>query len=426
MVPSPPRSPSMPSTVLNLTPAALKSLPADGREHWLHDAGGTKSVAGLSVRVRGTGAATFVLTKKIDGRLARVTLGRVGEITVGDAREKARRTLAEIILTGASPNAAKRARRDRGVTLGTAFADYLDGRGIKATTLESYRRMFRLHLSRWERRPLLEITRADVRGLYAKVSRDTVASANLTMRLLRAVFNHAAGEYLDPEGRPVVVDNPVRELSRKRAWKKIEPRRARIATTELGAWFDAVKAARETSPVQADFIELLLLTGLRRREAEPLRWSDVDLAGGTLRIADTKGGRALEVPLSNRVLAILERRKEEGGAFVFPGTGKTGHIVEPKSVCQTVAKLSNVVASPHALRRTFVSVGESLELSPYVLKRLVGHSVAASDVTGTHYVEIELQRLRAATQAITDAMLSYAGRGTSPVALPSGRRGVEA
>lgn len=397
----------MPSTRLNLTPAVLKELPDDGRDHELNDVGGPKSVAGLAVRVRPSGAASFVLNKRVSGRLLRVTLGPVGALTLGEARDKARRTLAEITLTGVSPNTAKRARRDRGVTLGTAYADFLDRRGIKPSTREVYDRMVRLHLTPWLTRPLVEITRADVRALYAKVAAKGTASANLTMRVLRAVFNHAAGEYLDPDGRPIIVDNPVRELSRKRAWKKVEPRRARIATADLGAWFAAVEAAREVSPVQADFVEVLLLTGLRRREAEPLRWTDVDLAGATLRIADTKGGRPLEIPLSDHVLALLRRREGEGGRFVFPGTGRTGHIVEPKSVCQTIAKHSGIVASPHALRRTFVSVGESLELSPYVLKRLVGHAVAASDVTGTHYVEIEHARLAAATQRITDAMLSH-------------------
>jgi len=401
----------MPSTRLNLTPAVLKSLPSDGHEHHLSDAGGPKSVPGLSVRVRSSGSAAFVLNKRVSGRLLRVTLGAVSTLTLGEAREKARRTLAEIALTGTSPNDAKRAKRDRGVTLGTAFVDYLDGRGIKASTLALYRQMFDLHLSCWVDRSMLDITRADVRRLYARVSTRTIASANLTMRLLRAVFNHAQGEYLDTDGRPIIVDNPVRELSRKRVWKKVEPRRARIMSADLAGWFAGVEHARILSPVQADFMELLLLTGLRRSEAMPLRWTDVDLATETLRIGDTKGGRELEIPLSDRVLALLHRRASDGGRFVFPGTGRTGHIVEPKSVCATIAKHSGIVASPHALRRTFVSIGESLELSPYVLKRLVGHAVSSNDVTGTHYVEIELQRLRVATQKITDAIVSRASAG---------------
>jgi len=395
-------------TRLNLTPEVLKALPSDGQEHWLHDAGGTKSVAGLSVRVRCSGNASYVLTKKISGRLVRVTLGKVGSINLGDARAKARTTLAEITLTGRSPNAHKRAKRDRGVTLGTAFEDYIDGRGIKPVTLDGYRRSMRLHFSDWAARPLVEITRADVRTHYRRLSKRSPSSANLSMRLLRAVFNHAAGEYVDNEGRSVIVDNPVRELSRKRAWRRVEPRSFRIASGDLGSWLAAVESARATSPVQADFVELLLFTGLRRREAEPLRWTEVDLPGATLRIADTKGGRSLQIPLSDHVVKVLKRRLDGGGQFVFPGTGRTGHIVEPKSVCQTIAKLSGVVASPHALRRTFVSVGESLDLSPYVLKRLVGHAVASGDVTGTHYVEIENARLAAATQRISDAILARA------------------
>ena len=412
----------MPSHRLNLTPAVLKSLPADGLEHHYSDEGGPKSVAGLAVRVRPSGSASFVLNKRVSGRLLRVTLGPVGALTLGAARDKARQTLAEITLTGESPNAAKRARRDRGVTLATAYADFLDGRGIKASTRESYDRMVRLHLSSWQTRPLVEITRADVRALYARLAKRTPASANLTMRLLRAVFFHAIGEYLNAGGRPVIVDNPVRELSRKRAWKKVEPRRARIATADLAAWWSACEAQRETSPVQVDFLRLLLLTGMRRNEAAPLRWTDVDLVAGTLHVAETKGGRPLDVPLSTHALDVLERRQgdADGSRFVFPGTGETGHIVEPKSTCQALARRSGVVASPHALRRTFVSVAESLDIGPYTIKALIGHAVNANDVTGTNYANaIEVERLRVATQRVGDAILGHASAtaGANVVAL---------
>ena len=414
----------MPSSRLNLTPAVLKALPADGQEHHFSDVGGPKSVAGLAVRVRPSGAASFVLNKRVSGRLLRVTLGAVGALTLGEARDKARQTLADMTLTGVNPNEAKRARRDRGVTLETAFTDYLAACEHKPTTVANYHRAMRLHLARWRTRPLVEITRTDVRALYRTLAARSPSAASAAMRLLRAVFNHAIDEYHGPDGTPLLVENPVGVLSRKRLWKAEEPRSARIRAADLARWFEAVETLRETTPTTADYLTVLLLTGMRRREAAPLRWRNVNLKARTLTVADTKSGRPLTIPLSAHVVELLTDRRDRAapGAFVFPGTGKSGHIEEPKKACTRIAELVGIDpadTSPHALRRTFVSVGESIELSAYVLKRLVGHAVSKRDTLGEHYVEIEAERLATATQRITDAMLSHASAtaGANVVAL---------
>ena len=52
----------------------------------------------------------------------------------------------------------------------------------------------------------------------------------------------------------------------------------------------------------------------------------------------------------------------------------------------------------HDLRRTFLTMGEKLEVPPYVLKKLVNHSV--NDITG-QYLVLDIERLRDHMSLIT-------------------------
>ncbi|WP_375162927.1 tyrosine-type recombinase/integrase [Pseudomonas sp. LS44] len=67
-------------------------------------------------------------------------------------------------------------------------------------------------------------------------------------------------------------------------------------------------------------------------------WHDIDQEAGIWRIGMTKNGTPQNVTLSPEALAILKARKQaaNGSPFVFPGTGKTGHLVEPKTSWATI------------------------------------------------------------------------------------------
>ena len=68
----------------------------------------------------------------------------------------------------------------------------------------------------------------------------------------------------------------------------------------------------------------------------------------------------------------------------------------------------------HDLRRTFITVAESLDISIYTIKRLVNHKIDNSNDVTAGYVGVDIDRMRAATQKITDQILSHAGIKKSP------------
>ena len=72
-----------------------------------------------------------------------------------------------------------------------------------------------------------------------------------------------------------------------------------------------------------------------------------------------------------------------------------------------VAEATGIRVSVHDLRRTFITVAESTDISPYALKALVNHSLG-NDVT-SGYVQITVERLREPAQRVCDKMMELCG-----------------
>jgi integrase len=129
--------------------------------------------------------------------------------------------------------------------------------------------------------------------------------------------------------------------------------------------------------VVRDYLLFLILTGLRRGEAARLKWSDVDLKAKTFTIVDTKNREPHKLPLSDFLLKLLTERKEKKeNPYVFPGPGPSGYLTDPERLKEKVAEQSAVSFTLHDLRRTFITIAESLDIPAYALKRLLNHKMA--------------------------------------------------
>ncbi len=60
----------------------------------------------------------------------------------------------------------------------------------------------------------------------------------------------------------------------------------------------------------------------------------------------------------------------------------------------------------HGLRNTFITVAESLDISPYAIKMLVNHSLPDKQGVTAGYISPELERLRAPIQQISERILA--------------------
>lgn len=83
--------------------------------------------------------------------------------------------------------------------------------------------------------------------------------------------------------------------------------------------------------------------------------------------------------------------------------GPSGHIVEPRKFLQRVTAASGVSFTLHDLRRTYITIAESLDIPHYALKRFLNHRSSA-DVTGG-YIIINVDRLRGPVELISERIL---------------------
>ncbi|WP_232297955.1 tyrosine-type recombinase/integrase [Nitrosospira sp. NpAV] len=262
----------------------------------------------------------------------------------------------------------------------------------------------------WQNKALMDISKEMIAKRHAKIGAENgEAYANLAMRFLRALFNFSIAQYEDSSGNAIVRENPVVRLTQTRAWYRVERRQTVIKSHQLKPWYEGVMALKNDktsrqSALVADYLLFLLFTGLRRQEAATLKWSDIDLHGRSFTIRDTKNRDPLTLPLTDFVYGLLEsRRANADSEYVFAGNGKAGYLIEPRSQVKKVIEASVVPFTLHDLRRSYITIAESIDISAYALKRLVNHKMS-NDVT-VGYIVNDVERLREPMQKITDHIL---------------------
>src|SRR5437660_7110066 len=95
----------------------------------------------------------------------------------------------------------------------------------------------------WRPKPIVAITRDMVEARHREYTVLSPAEANRAMRYLRALFVFAS-DYRDSNGEAVVPDNPVRRLSAKRLWNRVERRTRYIEPEQLRDWWNAVQSLK--------------------------------------------------------------------------------------------------------------------------------------------------------------------------------------
>lgn len=161
-------------------------------------------------------------------------------------------------------------------------------------------------------------------------------------------------------------------------------------------------------------------TGMRKSEVLNLRWSQLDLRAGAVRLEaeDTKTDEPRVVYLTDRVLAALSEIKaahperspaQRGGVeghadyvFVNPATGKPWQDVQG-AVERAREKAGLQGVWVHDLRRSFVTLSRRSGLPESVVARFSSHRTAA---VFKRYNIVEEQDLKAAVKVLNRARAS--------------------
>lgn len=382
----------------NFTKQAIENLPLSKTRIEYRD----EKIPELRLRVTSTGVKSFSVFKRVSGgRPVRITLGKYPGLSPIRARTLALKHLAELS-DGVNPNENRRVEAMSAVTLGEAFEDYKRARKLKVSTLRGYEGVVKNHLKKLVNKPLMEIDRRVIVDVHEAIS--SKAQADLTMRVLRAIFNFAKYEYCRKEGSSIFPENPVEILSHRKQWNNVRRRQTHLRPGELSGFYKALQEVRQketpTGQSICDAMLFALFTGLRRGEIFSLRWESVNLRAAIFTVYDTKNGLPLELPITKHIDELF--RKQRGrisSEFVFAAENEYGQVREPKKVVAKVKELSDSHCDFHDLRRTFATMAEHLDVGSYKLKRLMNHSTGRDDVTAG-YIILTAETLRQSAEKI--------------------------
>jgi len=389
----------MPTIVFSDKAISKLAIPPTGRTVF-HD---TKEPS-LSLRIDCNGRRSFFWLRNGPHRknIFR-SLGEHPSITTDKARQEARgltSTLAAWRLAGyqgANPFAVA----CESTTLLQAFDLYAkkrlashSARPEKAEAADRW--MLEKYCSDLANRPLDGITDKDIRAKHRHVGeKHGKTIANRVVQMLRRIY-----EWSILKEKLVSCANPARGIDFFPSHK----RKRFLDPAELTRLHDALQA--ESNVDLRDFVLLSLFTGARRGDVSSMAWKDI--VGNIWNIPSPKGGveAAYSVQLPAAAVEILAARRARLRAlaiYVFPGTGKTGHITEWKRSFGQLLKRAKIEdLHVHDLRRTMASWQAGLGYSLPTIGASLGHAPGSSATSV--YARLDVSVVRNAVESTVSAM----------------------
>ncbi|WP_230657751.1 tyrosine-type recombinase/integrase [Psychrobacter sp. I-STPA10] len=361
----------------------------------------------------------YRLHKRINGELRRDEVEETHLITLTEAREKAKLMMVNIkkgldAYDGINAEPKIQESNINVPTLREAYKYVKESKKrLSKRTIETYDNQILSKLEDWLDLPLNDINKSMVSDMHKKISKTSKAQANATMRAFRSVWNYCRVSFLDENEEYVLKEHPVSILNAKKDWHNIKPRTRHVEEEYIQPYFKTLidhvngsshKFAPHSNNAR-DILIIFLFTGVRLNEAQPLRWTNVDLKAGRVVFKATKNGSDYHMPVGKILHAILRERKKlsMGDEWVFPSNLATSndHIKDLSKSYHHISKKAGLHITPHDLRRTFGTVANSLNVNYPVLKRLLNHREAkiTDDVT-LQYIQVSQRQLRDALNEI--------------------------
>jgi integrase len=372
-----------------LTEAAVRKATAEGARREIADGGG------LYLVVQPSGAKSWAVRYRRNGRTRKLTLGSVDLKT---ARQLAKKALDAVALGGDPGTDKAEARREEASdkrdfeAVAALFLErYVNKKNLRPRprTLEEQARLLGMTLTengwaakkgglahRWRGRKVSEITKSDiVDRLDEQLARHKGANANRLRIVLHLFFGWCVRRDLIAVNPCAGTDRPAPQVSRDRV----------LTDAELALFWRAANL----DPLFGPMWKLLALTGQRRDEARGATWSEFDLEARTWTIpADrAKNSHEHEVPLSPAAIALLEVQPRIGKkpTLVFTTTGDTmlGGLSRAKDrLDRRMAELAAVggLKEPprpwriHDLRRTVATGLQKLGVNLPVIEKVLNHT----------------------------------------------------
>ena len=363
------------------------------------------------------------IRKRSDGRWeGRYTAGRDPETGktvykngLGKTQAEVKAKLKQAIQENAEVDTLKAAQYTVGQWMDVWFENYAKIK-VRPTSHQTYRGYIDNHIKpNIGKIQLNKLTTLELQKLYKKLlSKGRVERIEakgqpkgLSPKTVRNIHQVISSAMDFAKRQKLIAINPADGC----ALPKLEHREMRTIPTEQLASF--LREAKESGVFEMYYIELA--TGLRRGELLGLKWEDLDLQQGTLRVqrqVSRINGEVVEAPLKTKnsyrtislgtdaVEILKEQRKKCGGSeYVFPSP--TGGPISPDSVLQMLHRVLKRAGLPkvrfHDLRHTFATVALQNGVDIKTVSGMLGHYSAGFTLDTYAHVTTAAQREAAKT-----------------------------
>jgi integrase len=317
---------------------------------------------GLYLIVQPSGARSWAVRYRYNGRPRKHTLGSYPAINLATARAlgtKALRAVAE------DRDPAGERQEQRANSVADVVARFLASHGQRhyrpRTFAEASRLLQQNLVAHWGRQPLASITRKQLRDMLDQlVANDTPMLANRVHSITRKLFGWAVEHEIIAASPLVGLKPPAAENSRDRILTDQELRAVWQAAGQLG--------------VYGSLVRLLILTGQRRGEIAGLTWSEIDLDKRLISLPRerVKNDRAHEVPLSPQAVALIEALPSNSEQYALSlRSGLMNGFGKLKARLDKACGVADWTL--HDLRRTAASGMARLGVGLPVIEKVLNH-----------------------------------------------------
>jgi len=353
---------------------------------------------GLYIEVRATspGQGTYYLRYKNESNTtAHQKIGRTSEITLGEARKKAKTQKAEIAL-GSDPRGEEKARK--AVITFTEFFElhYLPFVTSRKRSWKRDEELFRLRIKGvFGNKRLNEITRQQIQTFHAGIVGEGLspASADHHLKLIRHALNLAL-EW------DMLEKNPAARIGQFNIDNKVEHY---LNPEELERLVTVLRA--NTPPTVCQVALFLLSTGARLSEALQASWSQIDRQSCVWRVpaSNSKSKKIRAIPLNPLAIELLDQLGTDGNhEYLFVNKQTNERLT---SINRVWSRLRVKAGLPHLrlhdLRHQFASFLVNSGRTLYEVQKILGHSDAK--VT-ERYAHLSLATLQEAANSASLAI----------------------
>lgn len=393
-------------TVKNLSYNKEPSIKPDGSMSYPRCVFWDDQLPGFGLRIYQTNKKVFIINYRINGRSRQMTIGKLGVLTVDEARKRAKAKLVEV-LNGKDP-LAERQKVEQGETVKDLAEAYLEryAKEHKKSWKNDDYRLQKYILPRWGKRKASDIAHDDVAKLHTDL-KEKPYLANRIVELISVMYSKGRRWGFVPKD----FENPASDIDHYK-----EAKRDRwITPEELPRFAQAIN--EETDPYARAALWLYLLTGLRKTELLSARWDNIDFERREWRIPDTKSERVLYLPMSEPVIATLKQLPWiEGNPHVFPGKAAGSHRTDFKKAWTRVREKAGITdVRLHDLRRTLGSWMAQAGNSLHLIGRVLNHS---NQSTTAVYARFAQDTVRDALESHAQQVIGVAGQAEAGEVVP--------